>query len=298
MNVKRIMTPVALVLALAMSGVPALAQSRERVAQRRPENRSARSNTNREPANSRGSRVSEGRSAPQERAGAQRQAVPRAAPRVESRREDPRRNDSRGTVSRGYEARGSEGRGNDSRAYDSRRYDARPYDSPRSQAPRYDTRRYAVPRYAVPRYDARRYDNRWLDGRWYSGRAYVSGYYSRSYRPGTIVRFGLGFSIFAGSPFAFTFGYGRTPAYAYRYPIRAGFAYGGMSFLVDPDFAEVYIDGIFVGYAREFGGQPIPVAAGYHRVEIHAPDCEGVVFDVNVLPGQVIPYRGSLVPLY
>jgi hypothetical protein len=71
-----------------------------------------------------------------------------------------------------------------------------------------------------------------------------------------------------------------------------------MSFLIDPDEAEIYVDGVFIGRAYEFGGQPVPVGAGYHRVEIYAPGFEGVVYDVNVLPGQVIPYRGSLVPAY
>lgn len=274
MNGKRIMTPVALVLALAMSGVPALAQSRERSAQRRQDNRSGRSTTSRERGDNRAARAPEGSDrGSRETVGAQRSAVPRAAPRVDSRRDDYR-------------------------AYDSRQYDARQRGSQQYDTRQYDARRYDTRRYAVPRYDTRRYDNRWLDGRWYANRAYVPGYYSRSYRSGSIVRFGLGFSIFAGRPFAFTFGYGRTPAYAYRYPMRAGIAYGGMSFLVDPDDAEVYIDGVFVGQAREFGGQPVPVSAGYHRVELFAPGFEGAVYDVTVMPGQVIPYRGSLVPAY
>jgi len=70
-----------------------------------------------------------------------------------------------------------------------------------------------------------------------------------------------------------------------------------MSFLVDPDDTEVIIDGVFVGIAREFGGQPVPVAVGYHRIELYAQGCEPVAFDVNVMPGQVIPYRGSLMPV-
>jgi hypothetical protein len=48
--------------------------------------------------------------------------------------------------------------------------------------------------------------------------------------------------------------------------MRPGLAYGGMSFLLNPDFAEVYIDGEFVGIARDVGGQPVPVAVGFHRL--------------------------------
>ena len=40
------------------------------------------------------------------------------------------------------------------------------------------------------------------------------------------------------------------------------------------------------------------VAAGYHRIELYAPGFEPVAFDINVMPGQVIPYRGSLYPVY
>ena len=129
----------------------------------------------------------------------------------------------------------------------------------------------------------------------------------RSYRPyGSYnrdvwrgrVRFGLGISIFAGRAFPFRFDYGWTPRFSYYYTMRPGLAYGGVSFLVDPDYAEVYIDGQFVGIARDFGGQPVPVAAGYHRIELYSPGFEPVAWDIDVMPGQVIPYRGSLYPVY
>jgi hypothetical protein len=71
-----------------------------------------------------------------------------------------------------------------------------------------------------------------------------------------------------------------------------------MSFLLDPDYAEVYVDGQFVGVARDFGGQPVPVPAGHHRIELYAQGFGPVAFDVEVRPGQVIPYRGSLYPVY
>jgi hypothetical protein len=112
------------------------------------------------------------------------------------------------------------------------------------------------------------------------------------------LRFGLGLSIFAGSPFRFHFDYGWRPGFDYRYQMRSGVSYGGMSFLLNPDYAEVYIDGNYVGIARDFGGQPVPVAVGFHRIELYAPDFEPAAFDINVYPGQVIPYRGSLVQVY
>jgi hypothetical protein len=80
--------------------------------------------------------------------------------------------------------------------------------------------------------------------------------------------------------------------------MRPGLAYGGISFLLNLDYAEVYTDGEFVGIARDFGGQPMPVAVGLHRIELYARGFEPVAFDISVFPGQVIPYRGSLYPVY
>jgi hypothetical protein len=272
MNLKRTIKPLALALTIAVGATPALAQSGNRDGQRRSQSRAARPNGGGDRTQSRAAQAPENRDRGSRAGeGERRVAVPRAAPGENDwRRAEIQRND-RGAGDRGYDSRGQ-----DSRVYDSRRDNGR----------RYDSRRY----------DDRRYDSRRYDGRVYSNRGYASGYYGRPYaiRPGA--RFGLGISIFAGNPFAFHFRYGRTPGYAYRYPIRTGIAYGGMSFLVDPDDTEVIIDGVFVGIAREFGGQPVPVAVGYHRVELYAPGCEPVVFDVTVMPGQVIPYRGSLMP--
>ncbi|MDO8836202.1 MAG: hypothetical protein Q7V01_11435 [Vicinamibacterales bacterium] len=142
----------------------------------------------------------------------------------------------------------------------------------------------------------RGYDNRGYSNRGYSGRDYGRyGSYNRDMWRGR-VRFGLNVSIFAGNPFRFRFDYGWRPSFSYHYTMRPGLAYGGMSFLLQPDYAEVYIDGEFVGNARDFGGQPVPVSAGYHRIELYAPGFEPSAFDIHVLPGQVIPYRGSLYP--
>ncbi len=46
----------------------------------------------------------------------------------------------------------------------------------------------------------------------------------------------------------------------------------------------------------DFGpnAQPLTLRAGNYRVEIQANGYDPVMFDVNVMPGQVIPYRGVL----
>jgi hypothetical protein len=161
-------------------------------------------------------------------------------------------------------------------------------------------------RYRDDRYVARDYR--------YDQRRYIApGYgYREAYRPrgwsGLIGSLGLGFNIggvrvgiFAGRPLPYRYAY-AVPAYRYRYPIRVvpGVRYGGVSFLISPTDASVYVDGSFVGTAREFYGNevPLPLTPGVHRIELRAPGFAPMVFDVDAMPGQVIPYQGSLRPLY
>jgi hypothetical protein len=71
---------------------------------------------------------------------------------------------------------------------------------------------------------------------------------------------------------------------------------GGVTFEVNPPTAQVSVDGQQVGTVQDFDGtkQPLTLAAGQHRIEIRAEGYQVVSFDVNVLAGQVIPYRGDL----
>jgi PEGA domain len=73
---------------------------------------------------------------------------------------------------------------------------------------------------------------------------------------------------------------------------------GGISFAVTPADALVYVDDHYVGMASSFGSdsQPLSLAAGSHRIELLATGFEAVSFEVNVVAGQVIPYRVSLKP--
>ncbi len=216
------------------------------------------------------------------------------------RRDSQRGSDNgyRGTDNRGYGNRDSDTRGSNNGGYTSNRNDGsnRGYESNRREEnwranpPRYDNRR------DYGRYDNRRDYGRYDYGRYDSGYRRYGSYNRDAWRGRTLL--GLGVSIFAGRPFSFHFDYGWRPSFAYYYPMRSGLAYGGMSFLLDPDYAEVYIDGQFVGIARDFGGQPVPVSVGYHRIELYAPGFAPVAFDITVRPGQVIPYRGGLYPAY
>ncbi len=165
---------------------------------------------------------------------------------------------------------------------------------PRAYAPRYEPRyepRYS-PRYSTPRYEPR-YDSRWngryIVPRYYEPRWYQSRFYYRPYvfRP----RFSIGFGIFGGYPVPYTYSY---PSYAYSSPSY----YGGVSLDIAPFNGEVYVDGAYMGIVEDFDGtyQALTLRAGRHRIEVRAPGYADLVFDVDVMPGQVIPYRGDLQP--
>ena len=268
MNRMLMLTPAAIALAMALAAPPASAQSRDRGQQTRDRSAQAK-----RPA---------GRSAD----------AARSQPRGEAvRRGEPRNEPSRGGASSPPSTRG----------YTTSRGAPPPARTPSG------TRGYATSRNTAPQAGGRRYESGPPPRQYNSGSYYNGGYGNRSYRPyGSYnrdawrgrVHFGLGLSIFAGNPFYFRFDYGWRPSFAYYYAMRPGLAYGGMSFLLSPDFAEVYIDGQYVGIARDFGGQPVPVAAGYHRIELYAPGYAPVAFDIQVYPGQVMPYRGTLFPVY
>jgi hypothetical protein len=120
----------------------------------------------------------------------------------------------------------------------------------------------------------------------------------------------LGFGLWVGYPVAYpTYFYPVTTyPYATVYPspnvgylppgsssVAVGAA-GGLSFEINPEDAGVYIDGQYVGAVGDFGPNqpPLALAPGRHHVEIRAPGFQIIAFDVDILPGQVIPYQGDL----
>ena len=132
--------------------------------------------------------------------------------------------------------------------------------------------------------------------------AYYRPYYS--FQP----RFHLRFGLWVGVPVAYP--YYMYPAasypYAYTYPqtvyqlpgTSAGAinAAGGLSFDITPSDARIYVDQQYMGIAAQYlpTEPPLSLAPGRHRVEIHASGFEVIAFDVDILPGQVIPYQGDL----
>jgi hypothetical protein len=73
-------------------------------------------------------------------------------------------------------------------------------------------------------------------------------------------------------------------------------AYGGVSLEISPSDATVDVDGNHAGIVGDFSdpSRPLSLGAGRHHIQLQAPGYEPMGFDVDVVPGQVIPYRGDL----
>ena len=243
---------------------------------------------------------SEGRAVPRD--GGARAEAPRRndAPRVEAPRQvaPPQVQSRQGSESRRYDGRNS---GNDNGNYAPRGEGDRRYESDR----RYEG--HAVPRAEIrPRVDPRVYSPRFYSPRVYAPRVYAPRYYG--YRPYVFrPRTRLSFGIFLGYgvPYAYTYPY-PVPVYGYGAPSAPVYItpsstlYGGITLEITPTDADVIVDGQYIGQVRDFDGMsaPLNLTAGRHRVELQAPGYAPLAFDVDVVPGQLVPYRGDLQPSY
>ena len=143
---------------------------------------------------------------------------------------------------------------------------------------------------------------------------YYDPYYSGRYSYWSPLGYGYGLGYFSYDPFLFS-GYGYPgyygggggyydPSYyggTGGYSSRSGQAYCGVGSLrlkVKPSNAQVYIDGYFVGVIDSYDGafQRLSVEGGAHKVELRAEGFEPVQFDVMIMPGETITYKGEMKP--
>jgi hypothetical protein len=154
----------------------------------------------------------------------------------------------------------------------------------------------------------------------YRGDRFYRPYYYPRYRPyySFRPRFRVGFGIWVGHPVVYPY-YVRPHVYpypytypsAYPYPVgtppypvpayptsttTAPANYGGLSFEITPADADVYIDGQYYGTVAQFSPSepPLWLTPGQHRVEIREAGFESIVFAVEIVAGEVIPYQGEL----
>ncbi len=165
---------------------------------------------------------------------------------------------------------------------------------PRGQvyAPRSERGVVVAPRVYSPRYSGS-----------YGYRPYVHSYGYRPYvfRPRTRLSFGLylGYAV----PYSYVYSY-PVPIYGYGAPSAPVYitpestTYGGITLEITPQEAQVFVDGQYVGQVADFDGTnaPLNMTAGQHRIQVSAQGYEPMTMDVNVVPGQLVPYRGDLQP--
>lgn len=133
-------------------------------------------------------------------------------------------------------------------------------------------------------------------------------YYSR-YSYWSPYGYGYGLGYFSYDPFLFSgLGYpgyygggGYDPSYYGSGGYSSGYSQGyrevgNLRLKVKPSNAQVHIDGYYVGVVDSFDGalQRLRVEAGNHRVELRAEGYEPVQFDVMIIPGDTITYKGEM----
>jgi hypothetical protein len=139
---------------------------------------------------------------------------------------------------------------------------------------------------------------------YYGAYGYPYGYYDPYYDPYAYAA-PYGYPAYS-APAPYGYGapapYGTSGAYAAPAPapnsigVQPGVATGGLSFDMSPANAEVFVDGQDYGPVSSFSptSQPLSLTPGRHRVELRAPGYETMMFDADVVAGQVIPYQGTL----
>jgi hypothetical protein len=139
---------------------------------------------------------------------------------------------------------------------------------------------------------------------YYPRRSYPYGYgafglgyfYYNPYRwyPGYSVNIGIG----SGYPYYGGGYYGGGYYGSGGYYPRPGYPVGELRLRVTPRHAQVFIDGYYAGVVDDYDGivQSLRLEDGPYHVELVAPGYEPLEFDVRIIPGQKITYRGDLLP--
>jgi len=129
--------------------------------------------------------------------------------------------------------------------------------------------------------------------------------YPRNIYPYGFGTYGLGYFYY--DPYTWYDNYYYPDPYyyqSYSYPAYGGGVYqyrydyptGEIRLQVRPRNAEVYVDGYYAGQVNDFDGyfQGLRIEEGPHTIEIVAPGYETLVFNVRIIPGRKIDYRGDL----
>jgi PEGA domain-containing protein len=114
--------------------------------------------------------------------------------------------------------------------------------------------------------------------------------------PARILPYGIGGAGLFYDPF-FASGAGAWYSGAPSYGTYTGGTDGSLRLRVEPDNAEVFVDGNYVGLVNEFDGlfHHLKLPVGPHQIEIRQPAYEPLVINVVILTHHTTTYRGALV---
>ncbi len=77
-----------------------------------------------------------------------------------------------------------------------------------------------------------------------------------------------------------------------------GYPTGELRIQVQPRDAQVFVDGSYAGTVDDFDGtfQSLRLEEGEYQVELVLPGYEPLGFDVRIVPGEKVTYKGDLIP--
>ena len=172
------------------------------------------------------------------------------------------------------------------------------YSRPRSGRP--------VAGYAVPRGNVNPGPRPGGDYNYY----YISPY-RWYYDPWAFGTFGLGYIYdpfwwggYGGYPGTYGYGYSGAGGYGYGYGYAGGGGgqdddyQGALRIKVKPREAKVRVDGYVVGTVDDFDGnfQKLRLDDGPHKVELLLDGFNPLSFDVMIVEGQTVTYKGKMLP--
>ena len=173
----------------------------------------------------------------------------------------------------------------------------------------------AQPRVAVPRQNAGRYDgygnrngyrvyspgNKYNNYRYYPYKSYGYArpyyYYPYSFGYGPYGRGSFYFDLYYNSYVFYPPAVARYDYYGSYYGTY-GYPTGELRLQVRPRDAQVFIEGAYAGTVDDFDGtfQSLRLEQGEYKVEIVLPGYEPLDFDVQIVPGEKVTYKGDLIP--
>ena len=128
---------------------------------------------------------------------------------------------------------------------------------------------------------------------------YYPYYRYRYYWPGYgYSGLGLGWSWYNPYWYDGYWGYDNS-GYASQYTVQPSEVSGGLRLEIEPETAEVYVDGSYAGIVDDFNGHShyLNLTAGAHHIEVRASGYQTLTFDTMIQADHTISYKGHLVPI-